>query len=142
MVLIIFVNSDRSQPVFSSKLIIDCIHNLKLWRSTWLQKTWYKYLLNCKIRTCDGNLLYYISKNNSVMFTIWLKSLVNISLNLILRKEFHDVGCWRSDVLSSLSFVWFEPPSDWAGVAPELFHKGAEFSMIIKSYWTEDVDII
>ena len=30
MVLIIFVNSYRSQPVFSNKLIIDCIHNLKL----------------------------------------------------------------------------------------------------------------
>ena len=30
MVLIIFVNSDRSQLAFSNKLIIDCIHNLKL----------------------------------------------------------------------------------------------------------------
>ena len=30
MVLGIFVNSDRSQPVFSNKLIIDRIHNLKL----------------------------------------------------------------------------------------------------------------
>ena len=50
--------------------------------------------------------------------------------------------CRRSDVLSSLGLVRLEPSPDWAWVAPELFHKGAQLGMAFQSFGAEDGDVV